>query len=1838
MASAFASQLRAIAANSSHELDLKARREAHAQSLIFDQSVAVKQDWDTIYQVCLDGFQELCLLDSRLKEFDNNLFSPHSKEQDRDQLTKSQNDALSLVIERCLALIGAKVLLRPGIKAVEWLVRRFRAHVLDTTALLCTFLPYHESPVFRNILSLIPANKITNDWKFLGPYHKNAASVPRHVIVYSATHNDAFFSTFNSYVLRACEDGGSQTQLLRFWGSLVVEAITGRLQQTKSGRAEVQKQRQADALLKILPVLIGGFEIRTCPEMTICCFTISIVLASNAMLDDTVIDSLADAVVSFLNANETEIDSVLTSLSVLITNKSEKKVPKSVLRDLTSLADLHERLVHLLPRAPVAGLLEALLSSSLVGLRKKNFGTRLEYVSSALTRSSDILDGSALSRVLVRLLQKVESLDPTDAVEAAIRARILTILQNAADSPRLSGLLAEAAIATGKSLADLELIVGTTLVGRSQSQSRDASSNDQVPETLVKESQTAVIESVLASLPATISENSFIVAPEPVFEEFANAYASCYMSHSNLQKFQALALWSSNLSTAPALYESFVLRLACSIAPGDQRAAALLTLPTRPHFDSEDLHQLLLPYLTILLTDASRPVRQAASSVTIAIRSSASQSQQPDKATSSSLDTLQDTFTSAEIRRIPHGNILKILDQAYLPVLEECVLDASQMGKVLQIALDSTSPSSSSGPKVHMELKKSLRQNLFDLLATFATVCPLIKAKVAVVELLVGVNKVSSTTSARALASVLKDWSDLTAADAAQATVATGLSISDVDDILVQLIRPSDKEAVDRILDMVESADATVRPELTAAFFNRIALVWKDLRTDAQLSASTRLFNMAFSKRAAVATGSRHVLLTNPLSTEILATLLDFASSGLAQLQSEGPAKKRRRTSHGRESLSKHVVVEFESAISRLTFALEIVDSSKPETHPGLLNDLFEGLVTLRRIKDRGTSESPYLLTLCLSSILAIVQKSLTLRKPNIDISAIRADLITDCVRSSDNPQVQTTALLLAASVASIAPDRILHNIMPIFTFTGHNLFAKEDDRSVFVTNQAIDQIIPPLVASLKKQDATNLIDATSSLLVSFVAAYDHIPQHRRVAFYHRLLNRLGADDFAFAIIALLRSRRPTDDIRKFLTDLVDDLPAKSQLITYQKLTGLSSDIFEAKPQHVEALLGINASSSNEKKEKSAALILGVASGLLESNGLKTQLRRIRKFNAAVAEELRGLYRTCIPQTLSFLKKAKEQQPNVLPAVRSCLHTLLELPSIADLLNLVPSLLLELQKLEDHDLQPLALRVLASQLQHNAARDTHTRSEAIAFLPVLGDLITSTENEALRHASISCIDRIVEVYGRKSPEAVLAASTILVEGEHGLSSKDPRTQLMSLLCLASMMEALKESAIPLVPTSMAKSIAILEYTLQDKGRGVDLHNAVFALLSALIAHVPFMLSDDNVVDMLKMTYKSSVKILDGSSQEARKDALTLLAHKLEIGTITSSLTAALPDVLVEFDDEGVAQLLDVLLQAIERNSKSVVVQSSDAISNLLLRILDMHRLLPSSKSVSAVSAKMNSISIAFIYKLNNTIFQPIFETWIDWATKGTDLVDDNFSPAAKTARLTSLFDLLTHFFSSLKSIVTSYTAYILEPANTVLSTMYASATDEKSEIMADELALYTSTLHMLTAALSHDQGTIDEGSQDADDPGFFTRHFEPLATNLLQQLTLNGAKDKSLRKVVSALVPRTIIALATATMDTPSRHQTINHALCQLRHHDNTGVRLAGIRMNLAITEDEVVGDEWINNIVVGSSGEGGVGGAGETMVYVNEALEDDDEEVEREVRRWVRLVREKVGEDVFEI
>lgn len=126
MASSIAIQLSQIAAKSTNSLNLKAQKASHSKSLIFEPQVAASQSFDAIYTLCHEGFQELCLLDSRFIDFQRTIFSQQSQEEDRVQMTVAEVAQLDQRLEDFLGLVGGRLRLNPAIKAVEWLVRRFR--------------------------------------------------------------------------------------------------------------------------------------------------------------------------------------------------------------------------------------------------------------------------------------------------------------------------------------------------------------------------------------------------------------------------------------------------------------------------------------------------------------------------------------------------------------------------------------------------------------------------------------------------------------------------------------------------------------------------------------------------------------------------------------------------------------------------------------------------------------------------------------------------------------------------------------------------------------------------------------------------------------------------------------------------------------------------------------------------------------------------------------------------------------------------------------------------------------------------------------------------------------------------------------------------------------------------------------------------------------------------------------------------------------------------------------------------------------------------------------------------------------------------------------------------------------------------------------------------------------------------------------------------------------------------------------------------------------------------------------------------------------------------------
>lgn len=126
MASNLASQLQKIAETSTSTLSARKQKSLHSTSLLFPPSHAAAQDFETIYSIALEGFLELVALDGRFAVFQRGIFSESSKDIDRFTMTKEENDDLDKSCIQFLELVGRWARLKPALKAIEWLVRRFR--------------------------------------------------------------------------------------------------------------------------------------------------------------------------------------------------------------------------------------------------------------------------------------------------------------------------------------------------------------------------------------------------------------------------------------------------------------------------------------------------------------------------------------------------------------------------------------------------------------------------------------------------------------------------------------------------------------------------------------------------------------------------------------------------------------------------------------------------------------------------------------------------------------------------------------------------------------------------------------------------------------------------------------------------------------------------------------------------------------------------------------------------------------------------------------------------------------------------------------------------------------------------------------------------------------------------------------------------------------------------------------------------------------------------------------------------------------------------------------------------------------------------------------------------------------------------------------------------------------------------------------------------------------------------------------------------------------------------------------------------------------------------------
>lgn len=171
----------------------------HHASLIFSTRVASDYDVQDIYDIGINGFQELTALNPVFERFKDTLFHPTSAKFER--LLKGQEflEEVDQEVELFLAYLSNYGALSPAHKALEWLVRAYKVHIYNADSLLSAFLPLHDSRIFSKLLEI---TTLPESWAWLETAKSNNVGVGRSELVRLCTSNPHYLAHFMERTLR----------------------------------------------------------------------------------------------------------------------------------------------------------------------------------------------------------------------------------------------------------------------------------------------------------------------------------------------------------------------------------------------------------------------------------------------------------------------------------------------------------------------------------------------------------------------------------------------------------------------------------------------------------------------------------------------------------------------------------------------------------------------------------------------------------------------------------------------------------------------------------------------------------------------------------------------------------------------------------------------------------------------------------------------------------------------------------------------------------------------------------------------------------------------------------------------------------------------------------------------------------------------------------------------------------------------------------------------------------------------------------------------------------------------------------------------------------------------------------------------------------------------------------------------------------------------------------------------------------------------------------------------------------------------------------------------------
>jgi U3 small nucleolar RNA-associated protein 10 len=723
--------------------------------------------------------------------------------------------------------------------------------------------------------------------------------------------------------------------------------------------------------------------------------------------------------------------------------------------------------------------------------------------------------------------------------------------------------------------------------------------------------------------------------------------------------------------------------------------------------------------------------------------------------------------------------------------------------------------------------------------------------------------------------------------------------------------------------------------------------------------------------------------------------------------------------------------------------------------------------------------------------------------------------------------------------------------------------------------------VVPQLAESLRSKHK-NFITGVSDLLLSFTAAFEHIPLHRRLKLFSELARTLGPQDSLSAIIALLADRYHNGKSqRRFSTELLLVFDPIHTLNAFKGYLDLVVDAAAPKRKVSDILFGLNDKTAPQVETAIKDLLVSLAD-LATDERLRAHVGKAFKRKDDPAKP-REVFASIIETTIQLSKKVASS-PKLYDACSRVLAKCLDLLPTTDLVKSAELLLAN----PDYHVQVAAIKSVEVRAGIAVQNDLKSVAALLSFLPRVENVLQQSAEMDARIISVSCIDKIVERFGKRDTSAVASVAQTIA-GPQALSSSDDSLRVLSLLCLTSVVDVLEDEAISLLPVVLPTAFEYLSQSIE--GNKTALHSAVFALLSNIVERLGYMFSREYLETTLRLCHRSAAADLEDACDESRRAFYQNVSEHLSAQETFAAIKSTWSHALSQGFDASFEHL-ELLRTTIDMQTKAKLIKASTTLFSLLLQLFKLRQTIASQEEqefdeeeTEQLDDTLNESALAMVLKLNDATFRPFF----------IQLVDQEGAMFKKPENAIPFYKFLAAFFDKFKSIVTTYASYMMEPAAKMLT--YLSNEDADAN-------LRSAVLSALQKSFQHDQDAFWQAPS----------HYGTVLAPLVNLLNLSAAEQ-----VVAEVIP-TITELAASSTSSLDNHRELNTILLRYMRSDSAATRLATVKCEQSLTRR--LGEEWLGLLP-------------EMLPFISELREDDDEMVERETQRWISQVEEVLGESL---